>query len=132
MPTLNIVPPILDIVAYGGDDTNVVFNITNDDEEAYEFIGTHSASIRVDENSDESWEIEINTDTGVDGKAVLKVPSEVTAELAVDAATMSIYIGDELVTAPMFVGVWDWQYDNNGEIRTLVRGKITVIGEVTR
>jgi hypothetical protein len=132
MATLNIVPPILDIVAYGGDDTNIVFNITDDAENAYEFIGTHTASIRVDENSEDSWEIEINTDTGVDGKAILKVPSEVTAELVVDATTESIYVGDELVTAPMFIGVWDWQYDNNGEIRTLVRGKITVIGEVTK
>lgn len=132
MATLNIVPPILDIVAYGGDDTNIVFNITNEDEEPYEFVGTHSASIRVDENSDESWEIEINTDTGVPGKAILKVPSEVAAELVVDATTESIYVKDDLVTAPMFKGVWDWQYDNAGEIRTLVRGSITVIGEVTR
>ena len=132
MPTLNIVPPTLDIVAYGGDDTNIVFNLTTSDESVYEFIGTHSASIRVDGNSELSWDLEVTTDTGVDGKAILVIPSEVASELVVDATEESIYVGDDLITAPMFLGVWDWQYDNNGEIRTLVRGKITVIGEVTK
>jgi len=132
MPTLNIVPPTLDIVAYGGDDTTIVFNITDDLGATYEFIGTHTASIRPDENSDVVWNIVINTDTGVAGKAALTVPSEVAAELVVDATTESLYVGEDLITAPMFIGVWDWQYDNNGEIRTLVRGKITAIGEVTK
>tara|TARA_R110000796_G_scaffold3134_1_gene12074 strand:+ start:12277 stop:12675 length:399 start_codon:yes stop_codon:yes gene_type:complete len=132
MPTLNIVPPTLDIVAYGGDDTTIVFNITDDQGEVYDYIGTHTASIRPSENSATYFNVVINTDTGVAGKAALTVPSEVAAEMVLKATTESIYVGEDLITAPMFVGVWDWQYDNNGEIRTIVRGKITVIGEVTR
>lgn len=132
MPTLNIVPPTLDVVAYGGDDTTIVFNITDDGGEVYDYVGTHTASVRPNENSAVYYDVVINTDTGVAGRASLIIPSEVAAELVLNATTKSIYVGEDLITAPMFVGVWDWQFDNSGEIRTIVRGKMTVIGEVTR
>lgn len=131
MATINIVPPRLDIVAYGGDDTRIVFNLEQD-EEAYVFTGTQSAQIRADQNSEDYWDIDVELDVDIDGRAYLTIPSEVAAELVVDAETQSIYIGDELVTAPMFLGVWDWQFDNGGDVKTLVFGDIKIIGEVTR
>lgn len=131
MATINVVPPRLDIVAYGGDDTRLVFNLVQNDD-PYVFAGTQSAQVRVDQNATESWTLDIELDTEVDGRAYLTIPSEVAAELVVDAAVASKYVGDELVTAPMFIGVWDWQFDNGGDVKTLVFGDITIIGEVTR
>jgi hypothetical protein len=130
MATLNIVPPKLDLIAYGGDDTRVVFT-TTDSEGAPVLLeeGTHTASIRVNANAEESYPIDVSY---VDGKVLLSIPSEVTAELVVDAAEESIYIGDEYIHAPMFLGVWDWQYANGLDVRTMVYGNITIIGEVTR
>lgn len=131
MATINIVPPRLDIVAYGGDDTRIVFNL-EENGDPYILTGTQSAQIRLDQNADEFWEIEIEADPDVDGRAYLTIPSEVAAELVVDAEVDSKYIGDELVTAPMFIGVWDWQFDNGGDVKTLVFGDMTIIGEVTK
>lgn len=130
MANLNIVPPKLDLIAYGGDDTRVVFTTTDGDGNPVLLDeGVHTASIRVEPNADESWDIDVSY---VDGKVLLTVPSEVTAELVVDATEESIYVGDEFVQAPMFLGVWDWQYANGLDIRTMVYGNITIIGEVTR
>lgn len=131
MATINVVPPRLDIVAYGGDDTRIVFNLVQNDE-PYVFTGTQSAQIRVTQNDDKSWELDIELDEEVDGKAYLTISSEIAAELVVDATIESLYISDTLVTAPMFKGVWDWQFDNGGDVKTLVYGDITIIGEVTR
>lgn len=131
MATINLVPPRLDIVAYGGDDTRLVFNLVQD-EAPYVFTGTQKAQIRVNQNATEAWDLDIELDTEVDGRAYLTIPSEVAAELVVDATVESKYVGDELVVAPMFVGVWDWQFDNGGDVKTLVFGDITIIGEVTK
>jgi hypothetical protein len=131
MATINLVPPRLDIIAYGGDDTRIVFNLQQD-EEPYVFTGTQSAQIRVSQNGEDSWDLEVELDTEVDGRAYVTIPSEVAAELVVDAEVESVYVGDELVTAPMFIGVWDWQFDNGGDVKTLVFGDIKIIGEVTR
>ena len=131
MATINLVPPRLDIIAYGGDDTRIVFNLQQD-EEPYVFTGTQSAQIRVSQNGEDSWDLEVELDTEVDGRAYVTIPSEVAAELVVDAEVESFYVGYELVTAPMFIGVWDWQFDNGGDVKTLVFGDIKIIGEVTR
>jgi len=131
MATINIVPPRLDIVAYGGDDTRIVFNL-EEGGDPYILTGTQSAQIRLDQNSEDFWELEIEADPDVDGRAYLTIPSEIAAELVIDAEVDSKYIGDELVTAPMFIGVWDWQFDNGGDVKTLVFGDMTIIGEVTK
>lgn len=131
MATINIVPPRLDIIAYGGDDTRIVFNL-EENSVPYVLTGTQTAQIRPNQNSEDFWEIEIEADPEIDGRAYLTIPSEVAAEVVVDATEESKYIGDELVTAPMFIGVWDWQFDNGGDIKTLVFGDITIIGEVTK
>lgn len=133
MATINAVPPRLDINAYGGDSTQFTFTLTQDDGETpYELVGTHVAQMRPDQNSETVWDLEIRLDQDTEGMAYLIIPAEVAAEAVVDATVETIYVGDELVTAPMFVGVWDWQYNNDGDIRTLVFGKITIIGEVTK
>lgn len=130
MATLNIVPPKLDLVAYGGDDTRVVFTPTDSDGNPVDMsAGVHTASIRVEPNADKYWAMEASY---VNGKVLVTVPSEVTAELVVDATEESMYIGNEYVEAPMFLGVWDWQYANGLDVRTMVYGNITIIGEVTR
>lgn len=131
MASINIVPPRLDIVAYGGDDTRLVFNLL-DGEDPYTFTGTQAAQFRPDQNSDVYWDITVELDEEVAGRAYLTISSEDAAEAVVDATDDSIYIGEELVTAPMFKGVWDWQFDNGGDVKTLVFGDITIIGEVTR
>lgn len=131
MATLNIIPPRLDLVVYGGDDSRIAFTLTSNDD-PYEFVGTQKAQVRLDANSVDAWDLEVELDTQVDGKAYLLIPSEVAAELVVDAELTSKYVGDQLVTAPMFTGVWDWQYTNGDEVKTLVFGSIVIIGEVTR
>lgn len=132
MATLNIVPPQLDLTAYGGDDTVLTFTITDQNGDPIDISGTHSATIRPDQNSETSWEIQVVLDTLNNNRAFLTVTSEVAAEVVVDATDEAIRVDDELITAPMFTGVWDWQYEANGVTRTLVFGTITVIGEVTK
>jgi len=132
MPTLNIVPPKLDIVAYGGDDTKIAFNLTDGNGDVVALVGEHTSQIRPDANSKTYWDLTVTLDSEVSGRATITVPSEVAAELVVDATMETIYVGDDLVSGPMFIGVWDWQYNDNGEIRTMVHGDITVIGEVTK
>jgi hypothetical protein len=88
--------------------------------------------MRPDQNSDTVWDLEIRIDEDTPGTAYLIVPAEAAAEAVIDATTNSIYVGEDLVTAPMFVGVWDWQYSYEGNVRTLVFGTITIIGEVTK
>jgi hypothetical protein len=133
MATINTVPPRLDIIAYGGDDTRLNFTFTQDDGETpYELIGTHVAQVRPDQNSDTVWNLEVILDPNTEGLAYLVVPSEVAAETVIDAATDSIFVGEEVVTAPMFRGVWDWEFTNSTNTKTLVFGNITIIGEVTK
>jgi len=131
MATINLVPPRLDVVAYGGDDTRIVFNLEQDGD-PYEFTGTQKAQIRVTQNGEDAWDLDVELDEEVAGRAYLTISSETAAELVVGATEESKYIGDELIVAPMFVGVWDWQFDNGGDVKTLVFGDITIIGEVTK
>ena len=133
MATLNSVPPKLDVVAYGGDDTRITFTLTQDDGESpYVFVGTQKAQMRPDQNSDTYWDLVIEIDEDTDGIAYLTVPSEAAAEAVVDAHEDTIFVGEDLVKAPMFKGVWDWQFVSGDDTRTLVYGDITIIGEVTR
>lgn len=130
MANIQITPAKLDITAYGGDDTTIAFTLTQE-AVPYEYVGTHASQIRPEINSDTKYDLQIQI-TEEPGKALLIIPSEVAAEVVVDAPIVKKYIGETLIEAPMFEGYWDWNYVDNGEVRTIVFGEITVIGEVTR
>ena len=142
MTTLSIVPGKLDLEFYGGDDVHFTIKFKREvtpatDPVSYEYFlpdGTLSAMIRKEPGCDIGYNCTITTDeTDPDNPfAVVTVPSTVTAALVVDQPTSSRYVKEELITAPMFVGSWDLQSDNAGEVRTHVFGSVIAIGEVTR
>lgn len=132
MANLNVVPNNLDLVVYGGDDTVLTVNVTDENGDPVDLTGTHSATIRPDANSEDSWEIGVEQDTVESNKVFLTISSAVAAEVVVDATTESIRVDDELIVAPMFIGVWDWQMVQSGVTKTMLFGGITVIGEVTK
>ena len=142
MSILTIIPGSLDLEFYGGDDVRFVARFKREvspatDPITYEYYmppGTPKAMIRPEPNCSTGWDLVVTKDETdpLDPFIVVSVPSEVSAAVVVDAPTVSQYIKDVLITAPMFIGNWDLQFDNAGDIRTYMFGKVTAIGEVTR
>ena len=131
MAVLSYNPPVLDLVVYAGDDTSIPMTITSGGDPV-DLTGTHTAQIRATRDGDVLGTFSIVSNQAASGIVVLKISSETADALVVDAVENTDYFGNELITAPMFTGVWDWNYDVAGITRTLVQGKITVIKDVTR
>lgn len=132
MANLNVVPNSLDLIVYGGDDTVLTVNVDDDQGNPIDLTGQHSATIRPNANSVDSWAMTVTQDNVDLNKIFLTIPAAVAAEVVVNATAESIRVNDELVVGPMFVGVWDWQMIQGGVTKTMLFGGITVIGEVTK
>ena len=131
MAILSYNPPVLDLVVYAGDDTYIPMTISSGGDPV-DLTGTHSAQIRLTRDGDLLGSFIVNSNEAATGVVTLVITSETADALIVDAVENTDYFGNELITAPMFQGVWDWNYDVSGVTRTLVQGKITVIKDVTR
>lgn len=132
MALINTLPPVLDIVAYAGDDTNISVNMTSGGE-PINITGDHEACIRLTRNGEELGCLDVDLVSAVDGQAILKLSDTLSAELVADITVETTeYFGNDLITAPMFKGVWDWNINVDGNIKTLAQGKLTVIKDVTR
>lgn len=132
MAIINTLPPVLDIVCYAGDDTRIELNMTSGGDPV-NLQGEHEATIRLTRNGDELGSIIVDDEFANTGKIYLNITDTLSAELVADITVeTSEYFGNDLITAPMFKGVWDWNVTVVGEIRTLAQGKFTVIKDVTR
>lgn len=130
MATINTLPPVLDIVAYAGDDTRITINLSSAGVPV-DLSGTHEAEIRLTRSGDVLGVINIEN-PGI-GQVEIVLDSETSALLVADIDVESTeYFGNDLITAPMFKGVWDWNFIVGSETKTLAQGKITVIKDVTR
>lgn len=127
--TLNALPGMLDLVIYAGDNTKIQFDITSA-EQPFTPPGTQAATMRDSYDATIAYSFTLENDPLIDGRVFMTVPTE-TAELIVGAPLCSKYVGDDLITAPMWSGVWDWQYTDGGDVHTIAAGKVTIIGEVT-
>lgn len=131
MAVLSYNPPVLDLVVYAGDDTNIPMTITSGGDPV-NMTGIHNAQVRATRDGELLATLIVEYTDPVNGELTLKITSQVSDALIVDAAVNTDYFGNELITAPMFEGVWDWDYTVDTITRTLVQGKITVIKDVTR
>jgi hypothetical protein len=132
MAIINTLPPVLDIVCYAGDDTRIELNMTSGGDPV-NLQGEHEATIRLTRNGDELGSIIVDDEFANTGKIYLVITDSLSAELVEDITVETTeYFGNDLITAPMFKGVWDWNVSVVGEIRTLAQGKFTVIKDVTR
>lgn len=131
MAILSYNPPVLDLVVYAGDDTYIPLNVSANNV-GINLTGIHTAQIRKTRDGEVLGTFIINTNNASTGQIILVLQSETANDLIVDAEVKTDYFGNDLITAPMFQGVWDWNYDVDGIIRTLVQGQITVIKDVTR
>jgi hypothetical protein len=132
MAIINTLPPVLDIVCYAGDDTRIELNMTSGGDPV-NLQGEHEATIRLTRNGDELGSIIVDDEFANTGKIYLVITDSLSAELVEDITVETTeYFGNDLITAPMFKGVWDWNVSVLGEIRTLAQGKFTVIKDVTR
>jgi hypothetical protein len=132
MAIINTLPPVLDIVCYAGDDTRIELNMTSGGDPV-NLQGEHEATIRLTRNGDELGSIIVDDEFANTGKIYLVITDTLSAELVEDITVETTeYFGNDLITAPMFKGVWDWNVSVVGEIRTLAQGKFTVIKDVTR
>jgi hypothetical protein len=131
MAILSYNPPVLDLVVYAGDDTNIPMTITAGGDPV-NITGIHNAQIRATRDGELLATLIVEYTDPINGELTLKITSQVSDALVVDAVGNTDYFGNELITAPMFQGVWDWDYTVDTITRTLVQGKITVIKDVTR
>ena len=131
MAILSYNPPVLDLVVYAGDDTYIPMTISSGGEPV-NITGTHSSQIRLTRDGELLGTIQVVIPEPSNGEATLVISSETAEALVVDAVENTDYFGNELITAPMFQGVWDWNYSVGNVNRTMVQGKITVIKDVTR
>jgi hypothetical protein len=131
MATLSYNPPVLDLVVYAGDDTSIPMTVTAGGV-GVNLTGEHQAQIRATRDGELLGSFSILYIDLPNGELELKLASETTEALIVDAVEKTEYFGNDLVTAPMFEGVWDWHYTVGTVTRTLAQGKITVIKDVTR
>jgi hypothetical protein len=131
--TLKALPGYLDVVAYAGDDLTFVLTLVDNatPPNPVPIVGATKAQVRPSQESDTYWEMTVTVDPVDTNKATLSISGADTREMADDATLCSMYVGTSLITAPMFQGVWDWQFTDGG-IKTLVSGKFTAIAEVTR
>ena len=128
--TLTALPGMLDLVLYAGDATKIQFDLTSGGN-PWVAPGTLKAQMRPEYGSTTVYEFTVVADELVDGRYWVTVPP--TAALVVDAPLCSKYVNDDLVTAPMWQGVWDWQWTEiDASVHTITAGKVTVIGEVTK
>ena len=131
MAIINTLPPVLDIVCYAGDDTRIRINMTSN-EVPVDLTGTHEACVRLTRSGEELGCLVVDLTPGI-GMVDLTVSSELSAELVADITVeQSKYFGNDLITAPMFEGVWDWNYTVGSDTKTLAQGKFTVIKDVSR
>lgn len=132
MAIINTLPPVLDLVCYAGDDTRISLNMTAAGQPV-NITGEHHAKIRLNRSSEVLGTIIVDDEFAQSGMIKLIITDEVSAALVENITTESTqYFGNDLVTAPMFEGVWDWNVIVVGEVRTLAQGKFTVIKDVTR
>lgn len=131
MAILSYNPPVLDLVVYAGDDTSIPMTISSGGEPV-NIAGEHTSQIRLTRDGDVLGNIIVEYTDLENGEARLLITSELSNTLVLDAEENTDYFGNELITAPMFQGVWDWNYSVDTVNRTLVQGKITVIKDVTR
>jgi hypothetical protein len=131
MAILSYNPPVLDLVVYAGDDTYIPMTISSGGDPV-NITGTHSSQIRLTRDGELLGTIQVVIPEPTNGEATLVISSETADALVVDAVENTDYFGNELITAPMFQGVWDWNYSVGNVNRTMVQGKITVIKDVTR
>lgn len=128
MANLSTIPPRLDLQAYGGDDTTITLKFKNSSGAYFVPSGTLTAQIRVTPEATDYNALTIVKN--VDSVSVT-VPGTVARALADASATASVYVGNDLVTAPIWFGVWDLQ-ETAGTSRTLCFGNIAIVSEVTR
>jgi hypothetical protein len=133
MAVLSYNPPVLDLVVYAGDDTFIPLNVSANSV-GVNLTGVHTAQIRKTRDGELLGTFSIDTSAANIGVIKLLLNSEVADTLINDdsVAIETDYFGNELITAPMFRGVWDWNYTVDTITRTLVQGQITVIKDVTR
>lgn len=131
MAVLSYNPPVLDLVVYAGDDTFIPMTITANGE-GINLVGTHTAQIRKTRDGEVLATFDIETSSANIGSIKLLLSSEDSELLVEDSTIETDYFGNDLITAPMFRGVWDWNYTVDTITRTLVQGQITVIKDVTR
>lgn len=131
MAILSYNPPVLDLVVYAGDDTYIPMTVSSNGE-GINLLGEHQAQIRKTRDGELLGSFTFDYIDLSNGELVLKLASEITEELIEDAVVETDYFGNELITAPMFRGVWDWNYTVDTITRTLVQGEITIIKDVTR
>lgn len=132
MAIINTLPPVLDLVCYAGDDTRITLNMTAAGQPV-NITGEHRAKIRKNRGSEILGTIIVDTEFAGTGIVKLIITDEVSAALVADITEETTqYFGNDLITAPMFEGVWDWDVTVVGETRTLAQGKFTVIKDVSR
>ena len=131
MALLSYNPPVLDLVVYAGDDTYIPMIITANGE-GINLVGTHTAQIRKTRDGEVLATFDIETSSANIGSIKLLLSSEDSELLVEDSTIETDYFGNDLITAPMFRGVWDWNYTVDTITRTLVQGEITIIKDVTR
>lgn len=133
MALLSYNPPVLDLVVYAGDDTNIPMTITSAGDPV-DITGTHFAQVRLTRDGDLMGTMIVDPTNLSNGQVTLKISSELSEVLIAleETETKTDYFGNDLITAPMWEGVWDWNYTVGNITRTLVQGKITVIKDVTR
>jgi hypothetical protein len=131
MATLSYNPPVLDLVVYAGDDTSIPMAVTAAGE-GVNLTGEHQAQIRATRDGDLLGSFTINYIDLSNGELQLILTSELSNTLVENAVEVTDYFGNDIITAPMFQGVWDWHYTVGTVTKTLAQGKITVIKDVTR
>lgn len=132
MAQLVSIPAQLDLVCYAGDDFFFTVTLTDENGDPLPITGTSKAQVRPDQESTTYWDMDVAVDPVITNQAVISIVGTKTTEM-VDHCThvTSLYVGTELVTAPMFTGVWDWQQDASG-VKTYASGKFAAIAEVSR
>ena len=129
---VSALPGFLNVIGYGGDDISFTATLKNKDTgAAIPIVGTSKAQIRRYKDDTEYWSMTVAVDPIITNKAVLTIPAAVSAAVEEYACLRSLYVGDDLVTGPMFQGFWDWQVVG-GSTKTYASGQMTIIMEVSR
>jgi hypothetical protein len=132
MATLDTSPQQVDLVGYAGD--TLSFSVTA----PTTFIAGRGWSAQVRSTVDAATvdaEFQVIAPTVVDGPAFLTLTADDTRALHSGGATATRVVGGRAVTSGTYSGFWDVQLAPAGggdPVTTLVQGKITIPGDITR
>ena len=137
MADLDLTPPVLNLIAYSGDDRQVTIRVTDAAGNPFTLVPPFLAQIKT-QAGDDTWEgqLPFTSSDPASGVGVLTIQGAVTELLlGLGGATVKTWkTSAGVFRQETWVGVWDLQQGNAGaeDVLTLCGGTFTVKGDVTR